>query len=70
MFRQSLLPRACLTLALGLTLSAASGWAPPAWAPSAWAPAAWAQERSAYERLDRLDSLPLEPQAVATPGAT
>ena len=40
MFRQSLLPRACLTLALGLTLSY---------------PPAWGQERSAYERLDRLE---------------
>ncbi len=40
MFRQSLLPRACLTLALGLTLSY---------------PPAWGQERSPYERLDRLE---------------
>src|SRR6188474_2197002 len=40
MFRRSLLPRACLTLALGLTLSH---------------PLAWGQERSPYERLDRLE---------------
>ncbi|MGD9613921.1 MAG: tol-pal system protein YbgF [Alphaproteobacteria bacterium] len=45
MFRQSLLPRACLTLALGLTLSSAPVWVPPA----------WAQERSPYDRLDRLE---------------
>lgn len=40
MFRQSLLPRACLTLALGLMLSPVP---------------ALAQERSPYERLDRLE---------------
>jgi tol-pal system protein YbgF len=40
MSRQSLLPRTCLTLALGLMLSC---------------PPAWGQERSAYERLDRLE---------------
>ncbi len=40
MFRQSLLPCACLMLALGLTLSY---------------PPAWGQERSPYERLDRLE---------------
>jgi tol-pal system protein YbgF len=40
MFRRSLLPRACLTLALGLTLFLAP---------------AWGQERSAYDRLDRLE---------------
>ncbi len=40
MSRQSLLPRACLALALGLSLSSAPGWA---------------QERSTYERLDRLE---------------
>jgi tol-pal system protein YbgF len=45
MFRQSLLPRACLMLALGLTLSSAPALAPPA----------LAQERSPYERLDRLE---------------
>jgi len=40
MFRQSPPPRACLTLALGLTLL--------------FAPA-WGQDRSPYERLDRLE---------------
>jgi tol-pal system protein YbgF len=40
MFRQSLLPRACLTLALGLTAILAP---------------AWGQERSPYERLDRVE---------------
>ncbi|MGE3783537.1 MAG: hypothetical protein AB7H71_12425, partial [Alphaproteobacteria bacterium] len=40
MFRQSLLPRACLTLALGLPLFLAQ---------------AWGQERSPYERLDRIE---------------
>ena len=48
MFRQSLLPRACPTLALGLTLSFA-------WVLLAWTPPALAQDRSTYERLDRLE---------------
>jgi tol-pal system protein YbgF len=50
MFRQSLLPRACLTLAPGLALSFAI-----AWVLLAGAPPAIAQDRSTYERLDRLE---------------
>src|SRR5215211_6715743 len=40
MFRQPLLPRACLSVALGIGLCVAP---------------AWSQDRSAYERLDRLE---------------
>lgn len=40
MFRQPLLPRACLSVVLGLGL---------------WTAPAWSQDRSAYERLERLE---------------